>query len=878
MSESTRLSVALADRYQMERELGHGGMATVYLAQDLKHDRKVAVKVLKPELAAVLGAERFVVEIKTTASLSHPHILPLFDSGTADGFLYYVMPYIEGETLRDVLNRETQLGVDEAVRIACEVADALDYAHRHGVIHRDIKPENILMHDGRPMVADFGIALAVSAAAGGRMTETGLSLGTPHYMSPEQATAEKEISGRSDVYSLASVLYEMLTGEPPHMGNSAQQIIMKIIADTPRPVTELRKSVPAHVAAAVAQALEKLPADRFHSAAEFAGTLSGRIPVGARHAIAPHPTAAHGEALFTRRNVAIASACGAVLVAIGWTLGGGGRTTADPEPVRFTLPLQDGAGWRNGSAALAPDGSMFVRVSRDSAGRRRLVSRAFDSFGEFVLPGTADASILGFSTDSRSILIFRGSRVSRMPLAGGPQEELNSEVQSATLLPDGSLVYNHGLATGLQLLPATGGVARTLTTPDSARRELGHWGVGTLPNGRGVLFTAYAAAGKGSVEVVDTKTGRRIVVAGEGAIDPRYSTTGHILFWRRGVVFAVPFDAARLKVTGVPVPVLEDVAARPFDAIAFYWLGANGTLVYVRESESRLESRVIWMDRAGRESPAGPRTGNIESAFLSPDERMIALTIELPVRNIWLHDIARGITTPLTKADASAFGPIWSPDGRWIYYTNETPSYDVYRIATDGASAAEAVVQSPLDKYPFSVTRDGKSLLFGEGDNVGTTKLKLRALGTDTPVRRVIESPLEGRMGRLSPDDKWMVFAAAPAEGRREEVYLIATAGGARQQLSVNGGTSPRWTRGGREIVYVAGDSIVSVAVDPTSGTAQLPRLVIRDRRVMETRSWAVSNDGERFLLVLPVPRPNAQSLAVVLNWHTELKRRIAAR
>jgi eukaryotic-like serine/threonine-protein kinase len=199
----------------------------------------------------VLGAERFVQEITTTAALQHPHILPLFDSGEADGFLFYVMPFIDGETLRSRLDRETQLGVDESIRIATNVADALDYAHRHGVIHRDIKPENILLHEGRPMVADFGIALAVSAAAGGRMTETGLSLGTPHYMSPEQATAEREISARSDIYSLASVLYEMLAGNPPHTGASAQQIIMKIITETPAPVTQYRKSVPPHVAAAL---------------------------------------------------------------------------------------------------------------------------------------------------------------------------------------------------------------------------------------------------------------------------------------------------------------------------------------------------------------------------------------------------------------------------------------------------------------------------------------------------------------------------------------------------------------------------------------------------------------------------------------------------
>src|SRR4051812_47824864 len=269
-----RLQSALADRYRLDREAGAGGMATVYLAQDIRHDRPVAVKVLRPELAAVIGAERFLAEIKLTANLQHPHILPLFDSGEADGLLYYVMPYVEGETIREKLNRETQFAVDEAVRIAREVADALDYAHRHGVIHRDIKPENLLLHDGRAMVMDFGIALAVSAAAGGRMTETGLSLGTPHYMSPEQATADKEITPRSDIYSLASVLYEMLAGQPPHIGGAAQQVIMKIITEQAAPVNTMRKNVPANVVAAISRALEKLPADRFENAKAFSDALA----------------------------------------------------------------------------------------------------------------------------------------------------------------------------------------------------------------------------------------------------------------------------------------------------------------------------------------------------------------------------------------------------------------------------------------------------------------------------------------------------------------------------------------------------------------------------------------------------------------------------
>jgi serine/threonine protein kinase len=298
------LRAALADRYRLERELGQGGMATVYLAHDLKHERQVAIKVLRPELAAVIGAERFLREIKTIANLQHPHILGLIDSGvaalgqgsTVDGqgnptldpsrrsgqaprlstLVYYVMPFIEGESLRDRLNREKQLPIADAVRLATEVASALDYAHRHGVIHRDIKPENILLHDGQALVADFGIALAVSQAGGTRMTETGMSLGTPHYMSPEQAMGEREITARSDVYALGAVTYEMLTGDPPFTGSTAQAIVARVVTETPRPMLPQRSTIPPGVEDAVLTALQKLPADRFASAAEFAAALGGQ--------------------------------------------------------------------------------------------------------------------------------------------------------------------------------------------------------------------------------------------------------------------------------------------------------------------------------------------------------------------------------------------------------------------------------------------------------------------------------------------------------------------------------------------------------------------------------------------------------------------------
>ena len=282
------LSDAIRDRYQLERELGHGGMATVYLARDLKHDREVAVKVLRPELVQVLGRERFLAEIGLAAKLDHPHILTLIDSGEAGGSLYYVLPFVRGESLQRRLAAEHQLPVDEAVRIACQVASALDYAHRQGVIHRDIKPANIMLHEGEAMVTDFGIALAVRDVDGQRLTESGLSLGTPRYMSPEQATGSHDLTPRSDLFSLGTVLYEMLTGEVPFGGRNPQAVIAKLLTDRPSSIRTVRETVSPELEAVVFQALAKVPADRFPSGAAFATALrealtpTGSGPVAAK--------------------------------------------------------------------------------------------------------------------------------------------------------------------------------------------------------------------------------------------------------------------------------------------------------------------------------------------------------------------------------------------------------------------------------------------------------------------------------------------------------------------------------------------------------------------------------------------------------------------
>src|SRR5688500_10021956 len=354
----SRLGAAVSDRYRIERELGAGGMATVYLAHDLRHDRDVAIKVLHPDLGAALGAERFLSEIRTTARLQHPHILPLLDSGDAEGLLYYVMPVVTGESLRARLERERQLPITDAVRLAREIASALDYAHRHGVIHRDVKPENVLLHDGQAQVADFGIALAVQSAGTQRLTQTGLSLGTPQYMSPEQAMGERVIDARADIYALGAVTYEMLTGEPPFTGVSVQAVVARLISEEPRPLMVQRKSIPEHVEAAVLRALEKLPADRFASAAEFATALDAYTTATIRTSSArarTRPTRRMMVALTSLGAVAATSTAAAVW---GWL-----RPLPRPEVVRYGIAIDSVPAMKDwtGEVAISPDGSVIVR-------------------------------------------------------------------------------------------------------------------------------------------------------------------------------------------------------------------------------------------------------------------------------------------------------------------------------------------------------------------------------------------------------------------------------------------------------------------------------------------------------------------------------------
>jgi len=898
-----RLSTALAGRYRIERELGQGGMATVYLAEDLKHDRKVALKVLKPELAAVLGAERFVVEIKTTAALQHPHILPLFDSGTADGFLFYVMPFIDGETLRDKLNRETQIGIEEAVKITTEVADALDYAHRHGVIHRDIKPENILLHDGRPMVADFGIALAVSAAAGGRMTETGLSLGTPHYMSPEQATAAKEITARSDVYSLASVLYEMLAGEPPHHGGSAQQIIMKIVTDTARPVTQLRKSVPPNVSAAVAKALEKLPADRFPSAREFADALANRTFTHGdlTAALAAQDT---GVVRVMGRRVAwrsVAAALAVVCVALvaALALRTGERTPQLVTRAELDLLTRSDSGVAIGGVDISPDGSMIVysaRVAGGSASDYNLYLRRIDEREAHVIAGTAGARYPVFSPDGQSIaFVFSDRNIRRVPVTGVVVESVvtgpgtDSFIRHLSWSRDGHIYYINSV-TGLTRVPERGGTPK-LILGDGQPQE-----PDPLPDGKHVLYTECCGP-NADVRVVDIETGTTKSL-GVQARSARYVGTGHLLLLAEDALKAVAFDPRKLQVIGEPVSVLDSVTAN--GTVLSFALSETGTAAYVvRPRGGGAGAQVTLVTLSGDEQHVALPEADYDAIRFSPDGRRLAFTtIPTGTGNtgtvaLSVFDLMVGTTVRRSGIGSRVGPPIWTLDGSRILYGAWRQGDSVAVVASarsDGTGVPDTLLATPYTgsgggfQEVQSLSPDGKHVLLQAFETTSLNDLVFATVG-DSLGRPVPYLNAEWREmnGVISPDGKWVAYESN--EGGEIRVYARSfPEPGTRFSVSEGGQARiPRWSPDGRTIYYWRGSTLVAATVRTTPTFAVTARRDLFTRPGARTFTYDVSPDGTQFVMAVAPTTAGAAPgvfepprLVLVVNWLEEFRRKMA--
>ena len=891
----TRLTATLADRYRLERELGQGGMATVYLAYDLKHDRKVAVKVLKPELAAVLGAERFVVEIKTTAALQHPHILPLFDSGEADGFLYYVMPFIDGETLRARLDRETQLGVDEAVRIAREVADALDYAHRHGVIHRDIKPENILLHDGRPVVADFGIALAVSAAAGGRMTETGLSLGTPHYMSPEQATADKDISARSDIYSLASVLYEMLAGQPPHLGGSAQQIIMKIIAEAVEPVTRYRKAVPPNVAAALEKALEKLPADRFETARGFADALGNAAFTTAGMTALTDAASMRGwhrYALPTIATLGIVT-IGAITMAVR------ARQQTVPAPVSrigLALPPSKSLTAPGGTRlAWATDGRSFLYVGPGNGGTQ-VWRRSLDALEPVPVPGTEGATSPFLSPDGTRIgyITLNPFEIRLIAASGGGSTRVVGGAGvsgGGAVWGDDGFIYFDGLTTFSRVRPDGTG-REVVYALDTLQREVGVAWPEILPKSRGVIFRVrHVGDALGDFRIMVTDLRTRTTKPVVQALVARYSPAGYLLYVTAdGSLMASRFDLDRLEMTGTPVLLWRGIGLGAFGVVDVA-LSSTGSLLYTTDSQSTI-AEPTWLTRGGVATAMDAQwpDGLAYSVALSPDGSQVAVEFingksTNSVPDIWVKRLNGGALSRLTSEGTNNLRPSWSADGRDVFFlSNRGGPLALYRQRADGSAPAQKVASDPRELGEGFESPDGKWLVLRSADAACCDILTLRP-GIDSAPKPLVATSFRERSPSLSPDGKWLAYASD--ETGRFEVFVrpFPDAPSAKWQVSTDGGSSPHWSARGNELFYLDAANVMQAAhltTKPTFTIRSKERLFSASGYFVSpwSQAYDVTSDGQRFLMLRVGSAAGAESSSLVLveNFLTDLQQRMTTR
>jgi serine/threonine-protein kinase len=871
----SRLNDALRGRYLVEGEIGQGGMATVYLAADLKHDRQVALKVLKQELAAVIGAERFLAEIRTTAKLQHPHVLPLHDSGEADGLLFYVMPYVAGESLRNRLDRERQLPVEEAVAITVNLAEALDYAHRQGVVHRDIKPANVLLQDGKPVISDFGIALAVNSGGGDRLTETGLSLGTPHYMSPEQATGSGNVGVATDIYALGCVLYEMLVGDPPFTGSTAQAILGRIIMGDLASAGEERASVPPNVDAAIRRALEKVPADRFRDARDMAAAVSD---LSFRHGAGIRA----GDHRW--RGVALGATVLAVVASTGvaWTL----LRPEPPAPVeRMAVAFREHQA-PVGGFSLAPDGSRLLYWGPgEDGGDLQLWNHRWGDLEAVAVPGTqasTGGTPAGWSpTGGEFVFVGRdesGARVVRaVATDGGPPRTLASGYR-ATWGPDGR-VYTTSDPDGWALLsvPSAGGSVDTVVSvdPGSAHSRL-H--LETFVPGMPEAIISKGEGARWHLWTIDLQSGE----LGQAPLARGWwatlTPTGHLVYLNGTTLMGARYDAGA-RTLGPSVPLV--------DSVWRYSLSDDGTLFYVSDLP-RATLTPVWVDRAGNAREVYPdwqTTPNStwSSVALSPDGRFLAISIgQNDLTDLWLRDLETSALRRLTDLDAGTQNPRWSADGRRLVFNSQaTGRYHLWSMAVDGTlPPTPLAIPGRQGLFSGEYSKDGGWLVFNTLAPNDIYGIRVDGQGNpeDTTWVPLVTSDYREAGGTVSPSGRWIAYRSD--EGGHDEVFVrpFPETAAAVTIVSVNGGSTPRWSKTGAELFYVSADGYLMAAsftdLDGRFVVQQRSRLFPLQGYLQSGYTWDVTPEGDAFVMLrINVPPLRDLEYVLVRGFDRELER-----
>jgi eukaryotic-like serine/threonine-protein kinase len=912
--------------YEILSAIGAGGMGEVYRARDTRLDRTIAIKVLpahladRPELR-----ERFEREARTIASLNHPHICTLYDIGHQDGIDFLVMEYLEGETLAQRLMKGP-LPLEQALQYAIEIADALDKAHRKGVTHRDLKPGNIMLTKSGTKLLDFGLAklkqetppanislsklptaddalLAPFDAAQGRpLTGQGTILGTLQYMAPEQLEA-KAVDARTDIFAFGVVVYEMATGKKAFEGQSQASVIGAILKDDPPPMSSHKPMTPPELDRVVKRCLAKEPDERCQSAKDLTDELKWIAEGGSQVTLAPTVPAKGIHALGWR---ALILSLGAMLLVVAlaslvaWNL-----KPSPPQPVTRTVitlpPGQQLAGLDSGPAvALSPDGTHLAYVAR-KGGTQQLYLRAMDSLAAKPIPGTEGGVSPFFSPDGQWLGFFVGGKLKKVSVSGGPALTLGDAAlpHGASWDSQGMIAFSPTQVSALQQVSDAGGTPQPLTRRE--KREVTQRWPEFLPGGKAVLFAASATTvnwTNAQVAVQSVRTGERRNLI-QGATQPRYVPSGHLVYAQGGSLMALPFDPQRLTATGGAVPVVEGVLQSISSGSAQYSFSATGSLAYVPGGVMASQWRLVWVDRKGVEQVLPAPAHSYRTPRLSPDGRRLALTIDDSESNIWLYDLARDTLTRFTFQGNYNLMGAWTPDGKRIAFESDTGggALNLFWQLADGSGGLERLATSEFTEGPSSWSPDGQMLAFFEinpttgydiwvlrmsDPSTSSGQVPSAGSGQGRKAQPFLRTPFTEGAPQFSPDGRWLAYVSD--ESGRFEIYVQPYPGpGGKWQISTEGGTEPVWNPKGRELFYRSGDKMMAVDIATQPGfAAGKPRMLFEGQYVptpATLHNYDVSPDGQRFLMLKPSEQAQSAptQINVVLNWFEELKQKVPA-
>jgi serine/threonine protein kinase len=848
-------------------------MGEVYRARDTRLGRSVALKTIAPTASAdALWRDRFQREARIISSLQHSHLCPLFDVGCDQGVDYLVMQLCEGETLASRLSRGGSLPVRDAVTIAIEVAEALDHAHRAGVMHRDVKPGNVMLTKSGAVLLDFGLAAHATPPDANTvtrsLTDTGVIIGTVQYMAPEQVEG-READARTDIFALGAILFEMLAGRPAFSGQTHAALAASVLSTTPPLLSTLRDDLPPMLPPIVAKCLEKDPDRRWQTTRDLADAL--------RWAMAPSV----GEPVKARphmsRSVTVVLALLTVIgLAVAWMLTRSGRETgpgtAAGDVVRFSFDLPDA---NLVEPAVSPDGRRVAFVAVGREGDRTLWVREVAGVTPHMVPGTNGANHPFWSPDSRMLGFVSGSTLKRVDVSGGPPQivagapSLTGVALGADWGRDGTIVFSR--RSTIASIGATGGTPTTVATLDLTRQENSTRWPQFLPDGRRFLYIARSGRPDQTSAYLASLDGAPPVRLFNTQSNVAYSVTGHLLYARDGTLVAHPFDADAGRLHGEPRVVASGLPL-PGSTLVPFSISRTGVLAFAPPLER--SSEVRWFDRSGRD--LGPLSGSSNLGFfrLSPDERRIAANSTDRARgerSIWIIDVQTGTSSRFTFPGTDDMEPVWSPDGRRIVFMSfrEGPS-SFFVKAADGSGREERLLGGPGQKDVHDWSPDGRFILHHlNREETGIDLLALPAGGNRTPIT-VAATRADEVFPRFSPDGRWVAYQSN--ESGRYEVYVQPfPPTGAKWQVSTAGASRPRWRSDGRELFFVTSDRhLAAVDVDGagsafSSGPARL-LFPVPDARLGAADNGFEVTRGGRFLINL-MPRAEPSPIHVILNW-----------